>query len=137
MSHDKKAQALEESLTADAHARQLVQPQGYAAHPGPSPAELRQHREQQALEGLQAQGRGADLSDTLAGWLDTLVKLVLIPEIHKQFGGHVPRAVLDVATDLLLQRLQRGEGGSSFPTGKAATLFALNEALRTVDEARS
>lgn len=76
----------------------------------------------------------ASLIDAL---LDTLVKKVLIPEIHKYFGGTVPLNVLNDATRLLLDGIKRGEAGSTFQTGKQLVLFALNEALRTVDEARS
>lgn len=83
-----------------------------------------------------ADEQGGNVPDLVSGLLDTLVKTVLIPAIHKQFGGNVPRSVLDAATDLLLQGIRRGEAGNTFQTSKQLTLSALNEALRTVDEAR-
>jgi len=121
---------------AEAHARQAAQPGATHVQGEPSAVGLPVETTGPQAGEVTLQHVSPDLGGIIDVLLDTLVKKVLIPEIHKHFGGTVPRVVLDAATDRLLQGIRRGEAGNTFQTGKQLTLFALNEALRTVDEAR-
>lgn len=65
--------------------------------------------------------------------VDTLVQLVVLPEVEKRFGGTVPGDVLAAVTRRITKIVAEAQA-ADYTTLRKLTLYALDEAVRHYEE---